>query len=420
MGILTKNANVKLLYKTTRDYLIASVSILIFTGVALFVTLRNEVGDEMDEQLELQADELFAIARSGELINSPFAKIEKVDSNSPIGKVFGDSMIFDRVQQVEEEYYFLRETQNIEGQRYQALVMTSHIGWDRYYLTISYIFILVALLLTGSGVAINYLSNKKIWAPFFDNLKNVREFSVSSPTELKLKESSIAEFKELNLTLKALTDKSRREYLSLREFTENASHEIQTPLSIIRSKLDRMSQMDISEELAEYIVQAKSGVDRLSKMNKSLLLLAKLDNAVFKDNQPIELNVLLNSLIRNMEDLFSTRQIKLQENTENTTISADPYLAETLLTNLLSNALRYTPVSGLVDITLANRLLSISNTGEKQEFPEELIFERFTKSQSNINSTGLGLAIAKEICKMNNWDISYRFKDGLHRFEVQF
>ena len=410
----------KLLYKTTRDYLIASISILVITGVALFATLRNEVGDEMDEQLELQADELFAIARSGELINSPFAKIQKVPSHTPIGQVFGDSMIFDRVQQMEEEYYFLRETKDIEGQRYQAVVMTSHIGWDRYYLTISYIFILVALLLTGSGVAINYLSNKKIWAPFFENLKNVRAFSVSSPTELKLKESSIAEFKELNQTFKDLTDKSRREYLSLREFTENASHEIQTPLSIIRSKLDRMSQMDISEEMAEHINQARSGVDRLSKMNKSLLLLAKLDNAVFKDSQPIELDILLNSLIRNMEDLFSTRQIKLKENVEHTSISADPYLAETLVTNLLSNALRYTPITGLVDITLTNRILLISNTGEKPEFAEELIFERFTKSQSNINSTGLGLAIVKEICKMNNWNISYQFKDGWHLFEVQF
>lgn len=410
----------KLLYKTTRDYLIASVTILVITGVALFSILRKEVSDEMDEQLALQADEIFENARSGNFINAPFIKIEKAPKITPITRSFGDSMIFDRVQGKIEEYHYIRETKDIEKNRYQAIVMTSHIGWDQYYLSIFFIFVLVALLLTGSGVLINYYSSKQIWAPFFNNLQNAKSFSVISPARLELLDSSIDEFKELNNTFLELTDRSRKEYLALREFTENASHEIQTPLSIIQSKLDRISQMDINEQLAEYIVQAKSGVDRLSKMNRSLLLLAKLDNEVFNDHQQIQINEVVKSQIINMEDLFLHKQITIDENLEMTIAYSDPYLAETLITNLLSNALRYTPPKGQITIHLSNNTLSITNNGAEPDFPQELIFERFTKNKSNVTSTGLGLAIVKEICLLNGWRITYQYAKGRHCFEVKF
>lgn len=410
----------KLLYKTTRDYLIASVSILIFTGVALFMILQNAIGDEMNEQLELQADEIFTNARAGNFMDAPLIKIVKIPVETPTGIIFGDSLLYDRIQDEYEEYHYIRETQKIGRDSYQAIVMTSHIGWDQYYLTIFYIFLLTAFLLTGSGVLINYFSNKKIWTPFFKNLKNVQNFSVSSPAELQLYESSINEFKELNFTLEDLTKRSRREYLALREFTENASHEIQTPLSIIQSKLDRMSQLEMSEQMAGYIVQAKSGVDRLAKMNKSLLLLAKLDNNIFVDKQQVDLHEILEFQIRNMEDLFDSKKIILNEDIGTGTEYSDKYLAETLISNLLSNALRYTPVGGEVKITLTQQRLSISNTGSAPDFPVEQIFQRFTKSQLHVTSTGLGLAISREICLMNNWDLTYQFQDGWHSFLVKF
>lgn len=410
----------KLLYKTTRDYLLASVSILIVTGIALFAILRNEVGDEMNEQLELQADELFAGVPSGKLMNTPFVKIVPVPATLPLGKVFGDSMIYDRVQKMTEEYHYLRETKSILGHRYQVLVMTAHIGWDRYYLAILYIFVLMALLLTGSGVFINYLSNKNIWTPFFDNLKTVRRFSVSSNSELVLTESSIDEFRELNLTFRDLTERSRKEYLALREFTENASHEIQTPLSIIQSKLDRMSQMLVDEQMANYIVQAKSGVNRLSKMNKSLLLLAKLDNEVFTDRQHVSINDLLGVQLTNMDELFINKKITVQKNLHATTVYSDPYLIDIVLTNLLSNTLRYTPTNETVEISLENNVLTIRNTGPEPDFDQDRIFERFTKTQSSITSTGLGLAIVKEICLLNQWNIRYYHVNGKHHFEVMF
>jgi signal transduction histidine kinase len=410
----------KLLYKTTRDYLIASVSILFFTGITLFMILQKAVGDEMNEQLELEADEIFVNARKGNFIAAPLISINKVSTKTPIGIIFGDSMLYDRIQKEYEQYHYIRETQRIGPDHYQAVVMTSHIGWDQYYLTILYIFLLTAFLLTGSGVLINYFSNKKIWTPFFKNLKSVQGFSVSASAELKLDQSNIDEFKELNLTLEDLTRRSRKEYLLLREFTENASHEIQTPLSIVQSKLDRMSQLEISQQMADYIIQAQSGVDRLVKLNKSLLLLAKLDNNIFKDRQEIQVHEIVEYQIRIMEDLFQSKAIILTDHILPTTAFSDKYLLETLVYNLLSNALRYTPVNGEVSINLKNEMLSISNNGPQLDFPEEQIFERFIKSQQHVTSTGLGLAISREICLLNHWELAYEFKENCHAFAVKF
>lgn len=410
----------KLLQKTTRDYLIASISILVITGGTLFAMLRYEVGAEMNEQLELLADELFEQIRVGNFNGAPMTTINKVSAGQQLGDVFSDSMVYDRIQKETEEYHVLKQTRQLDRGRYQVTVMTSHIGWDRYYLSIFFIFVLVAVLLTSSGVVINYYINKNVLRPFLGNLRKVQQFSVSSNEPLQLNESSITEFIELNRTLKEMTDRSRKEYLALREFTENASHEIQTPLSIIQSKLDRMSQLEISEQMAGYIVQAKSGVDRLSKMNRSLLLLAKLDNKAFTGQQAVGLQETIQQQLSNMEELFESRQIKLTSACSGATVRADPYLVETLISNLLSNALRYTTGGGRVDIGLADRTLTVSNSGPELQFAPERIFERFTKNDSNSRSTGLGLAIVREICLFYNWPVRYAYTGGIHRFEIEF
>lgn len=408
----------KLLYKATRDYLLASISILLLTGGILFFKLRTEVSSEMDEQLILQADVILQNAQEGNFINTPFSKIEA----DPLKKtqVFGDTFMFDRIQKETEEYHYLQKWVKIKDRNYRITAMTAHIGWDRYYLSIIYIFALMAFLLTGTGVLINYFSNKKIWRPFFKNLEQLKTFSVRNDQEISLTDSSIQEFKELNAVLRDLTDRSRKEYLSLREFTENASHEIQTPLSIIQTKLDRISQIDVSHAMAEQIIQAKSGVDRLSKLSKDLLLLTKIENQLYNNQESVRIDILLEKLISNLEDLFDGKGIQISKSLSPLQTYTDPYLAETLLINLLNNALRYTPKKGQINISITLNSLCISNNGSALSFPKEQIFLRFVKSNEHTNSTGLGLSIIFEICQLNHWNITYDYRENRHFFTILF
>ncbi|WP_273212560.1 sensor histidine kinase [Runella zeae] len=410
----------KLLYKTTLNFFPAMAFILAVAGLSLYLLLRQEVTDEINEQLELQVEMIEEELAAGRNINFPLASVSEMPFSSAVSKRLGDTLIYDRLQDKKEGYYYLTITKKINQRNYRIMVMTSYIGWERYYKTIFISFLAVAFGITLMGVLLNYYSNHNLWKPFFLNLENLKQFSVSSSQPLQWHDSSVTEFKELQQSLRELTERSRREYFALREFTENASHEIQTPLGIIQSKLDRMSQLEVSEEMARYIVQAKSGVERLTKMNKNLLLLAKLDNEAFIEKQPIELKELLRKHLEQMDDLFIARKITLVINMTSLTVFANQYLCEVLLSNLLSNALRYSFSPSEVSIVLTSNQLIITNPGERLDFPEQGLFDRFTKGLSHTQGTGLGLAIVRQICVLNSWTISYLYQKGCHSFKVSF
>ncbi len=409
-----------LLYRTTRDFVIATAIILLVTATALYLLLQKEVKEEMEEQLAFQSElaEKNLIERNE--FSSPF--IQTTLTTDPVSQhpVYGDTLILDVVQKKEEEYHYRIEVKKINGQHYRIFTMISYIGWNEYFKTIFILIGSAILLLGGSSVAITYFSNKKRWRPFFQNLAALKSYSITNNQQLLLKGSPITEFKELNEALADLAARSRKEYVSLREFTENASHEIQTPLGIIQSKLDRLSQLSISEEMARYIVQAKIGVDRLSKMNKALLLLAKLDNNAFEEKQELAFHDLLTQHLEMMADLFASRTIALHSQISPCILTANPYLCEILLSNLVSNAFRHTEFGGQINIGVNFSRLTISNPGPELDFPPEQLFNRFTKSAGDNHGTGLGLAIVYQICSINDWKIDYTYLEGNHTFMIFF
>ncbi|MDX5437558.1 MAG: HAMP domain-containing histidine kinase [Pontibacter sp.] len=411
----------KLLHKTTLLYLLTSSVILLVASVTLMLVLRQLVDDEMDEELRLQYDMIAEQLAHGDTHTVPMSKIEVVPASEPSAEVFGDSVIYDRVQQLNEEYKYLRKIHPINGQNYRITVMDAHVEWQEFYRVIFLVFMITAALLVIAGAVINYVAARTIWRPFFLNLNMLKKFSVSAPQPLKLRQSNVREFEELRAVLEEMTRKSWQEFTSLREFTENASHETQTPLAIIRSKLDRLSQFQVSEEMAEQIMHAKSGVERLSRMNKSLLLLARLDNNAYPEKQEVQLGQLLREQVSQMEELFGLRAISLHCDIREVCRPANKYLVEVLVSNLLSNALRYTPQSGEVTVKLGPEGMGFLNTGPQAELPQEQLFERFRKGrQSDSSSTGLGLAIVYEICRVHGWVVSYTYTQGTHSFTISF
>ena len=296
--------------------------------------------------------------------------------------------------------------------------MTTYIGLHEYSSTIFTCYF-TAVLLTLLNVVGGYFFNKRIWSPFFYNLDKLKNFSVSSDEPISLQSSTVVEFKELQKSLQDLADRSQKEYKALREFTENASHEMQTPLGIIQSKIDRMSRVEVNEEIAGYIVQAKSGVERLKKLNKSLLLLAKLDNNAYPDKTEIFLDALLKKQLELLEELLAGNGITAMVNIEQVKVHANLFLTEVMLSNLLSNAIRYTAPASTIFISLSAGRLQVSNPGPRLDFGEELLFQRFRKSSQNIQATGLGLSIVYQICVFRR-KISYRYREDNHVFTVLF
>jgi signal transduction histidine kinase len=395
--------------------------LLVFTGIALFFVLQKEINDEMNEQLMLEAETVKADLGRGIYSQSLLIRIDTLHRLKGLKEaVFKDTLVYDHKQKKFEDYRLLIVSDTLQGKPHTIRVMDSHIGANNYLKTIFRIFLFMAVVFVIAAVVINYSLSKQIWKPFFSNLQAIKKFSVKDNTPLQLQPSGIREFEGLKTVIEDLTNRSRQEYNSLNEFTENASHEIQTPLSIIRTKLDRLSQAAIDQDMAEQIHIARAAADRLSRVNKNLLLLAKVENNLYETEEEVNLSELLMTHLRQMEELFLLRNQKIEsEIALDILAKANIHLCEILISDLLSNALRYTPDGGTVRVQLDKHKLIFANEGQHLPFSQEQLFKRFVHAQ-NSKGTGLGLAIVKEICLRHQWQIHYSFEQGRHRFTILF
>lgn len=410
----------KLLHYTTRSFFISMMLILALTGALLYVMLRELVEEEMLEQLDLQAQMIAEELHRGKAISYPLVEITRITPEVVRKPIVGDTLVYDYLLKQDEDYKYLLTDKQAGGDAYRIKVMTTYIGWSNYSKTIFIFLSGAAFLFILAGVLLNQVLNRRLWAPFFFNLRQLNTYSLSRDEAVPFKSSPITEFSEMTETLEKLTERSRREYRALREFTENASHEIQTPLGIIQSKLDRLSQMQqVDENISTLIVQARTAVERLRRVNRSLLLLAKLDNNAYAQKERVQADELVRQQYEHMEELFEGRKVTVILHLQPVQTSCNRYLAEVLVSNLFANALHYTPESGVFMVSVAAGMLIFENTGPALTFPPEELFDRFKKGDQHSQSTGLGLSIIKQICVVNSWDIQYHYQEGRHRFCIQ-
>src|SRR5438270_6802034 len=160
------------------------------------------------------------------------------------------------------------------------------------------------------SILINRFALKQIWKPFYQSLDAVRKFKVNKKEALRLQQSNIDEFEFMNQTLQRITAQAQLDYLSLKTFSENASHEIQTPIAIVRSKLDLLIQdEDLREEQSQALQSAYNAIERLTRLNQSLLLLAKIENHQFEEVSAIDLKKNLEEKLSQFQELWQSQQI---------------------------------------------------------------------------------------------------------------
>ncbi|RAJ88055.1 signal transduction histidine kinase [Chitinophaga dinghuensis] len=277
------------------------------------------------------------------------------------------------------------------------------------------------IMVLGVGLTARFLS-RIILEPFYRAMKAIKEFDLKrGDSKLKLPHTTTKEFQELNAFLRKMTDKAAADYASVKEFSENASHELQTPLAIVRSKLDLLSQTQIDDRQATLIGDMQSAIERLSHINRSLVLLTKLENQEYKTAESIKFCKVTRNVMDTYEDWIKMKEIRLHSNLDkNVTLQIHPVLAEILIGNLLSNAIRYNDEGGQIRIDLTRQWLRISNTGHPPDLPTADMFSRFKKGNQCNESTGLGLAIVKQICDVNDFSVTYQFEKGWHQVKVQF
>lgn len=303
--------------------------------------------------------------------------------------------------------------------------LTAAAGREDRYLIIGIVTTLTMmffLLLIIGFVLINRRISKRLWQPFYNSLAKIKSFNLDKQQTVVFDDTDIDEFSELNQSLNKLIAGNIAVYAQQKEFADNASHELQTPLAIIQSKLDLLLQSKLlTDEQYELIEDANKALSRVARINKNLLLLTKIENSQFMDREVIDLSGLLESTLNIFSNFSDSKNLTLETGIPyGITIEGNKILIEILLNNLITNAIRYTPNNGTITITLSEKHLSVANSGTIA-LQHDQLFKRFGTTTSSITrGTGLGLSLVKQICSRYGWKVSYDFYNMHHIFSLHF
>jgi signal transduction histidine kinase len=261
-----------------------------------------------------------------------------------------------------------------------------------------------------------------LFRPFNVTLQAIKNFRLNDTSPISLQKTNTKEFRELNQIIAQMIQKIQSDYLSLKEFSENASHEMQTPLAVAKGKLELLLQSkNMDEEQLSLINSAYNSIDHLSKMGRSLGLLTKIENNEFTDRKDVNLSEILKNTLFDFQELFGLKGIDIKEEiAEGVTVKTDPILVKILIGNLFQNAIRHNIPGGKIIVSLSSKAFTISNSGKKLQNPSDHLFKRFKKDNQSSETIGLGLAIVKKICEINDYTISYRYDNELHTLTVAF
>ena len=417
-----------LLTKTTLNFLSITLFIFLFGIVAFYFLLRAQVNQNINFELEKRKTSIIKQLSNTDPENKiPPNPNERIiidvltDDNNIPNVFFTDTLIFDELQ---HRYIPFRKLGFIVTHNDQKIYIRIFKSLEESDLLIVRIFLILTglvIVLIVSLLLMNRITLQRSWKIFYKTIRDLSEYDVNKHEQFVLQESDITEFEDLNNVIQTMTNRINTDYINLKEYTENASHEIQNPLAIINSKMELLLQSnDLSEKNYKAVVDAYEASNRISRLNKTLILLAKIENRQFPESESVNLKLIIDNQLELLEDIIDSKNIRVKNTIQNNfSVIMNPYLAEILFINLIKNAIRHNVDKGQIIIHQTANAIKIYNSGSNKNINSKDLFTRFKKSSESPESLGLGLSIVKKICEVYNFNISYKY-DDMHQFIVKF
>ena len=417
-----------LLTRSSINYIFFSVVAFVIGGIIFFHVIKNVFYRQIDENIKtekLLIEEQIDFSDSLPDFRQVFSHmIEVTVFNSPKKKFefIKDTMLYDKSKDaLIPVRQLICENTSIQDQGYIISISKPLGETNKMITTLVFALVLLFVSLTGLLIFVNYFISKSIWVPFNKTLENLKNFDISTDVSLSLTDTKISEFRLLNKTLDRMAKKMRRDYINLKEFNENASHEIQTPLAIIKSKLELLIQGEsLNEEQMGMINSVYEATTRMSRLNQGLLLISKIDNNQFHHTEQVDLQKIMEKTLEHFEEIIALKKIRIVPHFNAACCPRmNPALSEILVSNLISNSIRHNIEEGEIRITMDKDGFTIANTGHPLTGQPEDLFRRFRKSERTTESVGLGLAIVKKIVLLYQFDIDYEVKESIHLLSVK-
>ena len=419
----------KLLTKTIRSYLIYSFVVLLVTIPVFYLVVQYVLMDSVDKSLRLHLADLrgslSTVHSKEELLL--WARLDKDIRLTPASRDCRDSLytnflVRDTSDPDPNPYRQLSSCISIAGERYQVVISTSMVESEDLLGSIVVVVALLLILLLAGMVWINRRVSKRLWTPFYDSIREMQGYELTKQPPALNTDTGTQEFNDLNKSLGNLLRRMEDSFIAQKEFTENAAHEVQTPLAIFQGQLELLMQTKpLTEEQAMLLASMQETNQRISRLNRSLLLLTKIENDEYERNEAVDVAQMLKQFTASYLFQAEKKNLRFVETYDDPLhIKANPALLEILISNLVSNAVRYSQPGGEIRISTRDGKLMIRNGGDSASLDTENLFGRFRKQSANQEGFGLGLAIVSRICKMHGYRITYDFSDHHHLFSIHF
>lgn len=411
----------KLLQRYSRINLLTSIMIFLLASIAFYFSLHYVLLKQVDEDLKTEKHEIeTAVQRDGKLpeiilMNDEITTYEETSVPNE-GVQINTILVEGR-----EEDMFRKIQFGIKagGKNYQVSVAKSLENTEDITKSVLAIAAISIFILVIAGFIVNRIVLKQLWKPFYKSMLLMKQYRIGQQLNPVFEQTNITEFAMLNETLSATLKKSEDDYKNLKEFTENASHEMQTPLAVIRSKMDVLIQDEqLSEGQSNIVHGAYEAIKKLAKLNQALLLLTKIENRQYAQKELLPLHKLIEDKISYFIELLQSRNLRTSINLAPVKINMNGALADILLNNLISNCIKHSKNGDSINVTLTTEKLTVSNGPFDKALDGNNIFKRFYKGSNSNEEHGLGLAIVKEICLVTGFTVHYNFEENMHSFVV--
>lgn len=408
---------------------LALIVVLTVWAGFFYMAVVEEVNDEVDDTLEDYSEGLIIRALSGEDMptasngsNNQYYLYEVSESYAASHPqiTYRDEMVFITEKSETEPARVLITIFRTEDERYMELVvytptiekldlLRAILGW------IIFLYVLLLLII----LSINIWVFRKNMKPLYVLLKWLDTSQLGKKNEPLENTAKITEFRKLNAATMAFAERGEKLFEQQKTFIGNASHEMQTPLAICRNRLEMLMEDEtLTEHQLNELIKTHQTLENLTRMNRSLLLLCKIENGQFVDTRSVCLNDILAHYLDDYKEVYAYRNITVTITTDSSfCVEMNDSLVSVLVTNLLKNSFVHNIDGGFIYIKITANTFEISNTGEKP-LDRERIFERFYQGQKKEGSTGLGLALVDSICKANHLKIDYTYVENRHIFTI--
>ncbi|PRY44260.1 signal transduction histidine kinase [Spirosoma oryzae] len=412
--------------QTARYLLLAALLTAIVGSAGFYALIHWKIRHEVDELLTNQVRQVeWRLGQRG------LRSIDTIDDNLLVTRVrqslvpvFTDTLVPNALKP--GKLVAMRQlltTVSAGGQRYRVRVWQPYYEFTELTIDLSVWVILFFLVLMALAVGIGLGLAGRLWQPFYGIIAELDRFRLDQPGQPAFPPARVREFALLSRSLTDLTGKLKQQFLLQKQFTENASHELQTPLAIASAELDFIRQSpQLTESDYTHLQRATDALNRLSQLNRSLLLLTQVENDQFSATEVLNLRDLVGQYLGDFEPFFTHKNLTCRVEVQPAVyLRMNRQLAGVLLTNLLKNVARHAPANGRVTILLTQSVLTIRNTGEPLPFAESQLFGRFIKNPTRPDSIGLGLALVRQICDRYQLPLAYQYdrETGEHVFQIQ-